>query len=421
VNKVQVEERYQTLYSLAKALNSLAPEVILRNFVETATRAVNAKGCSLLLFTPDKHQLIHTVSCGLSNDYLEKGPIKADTIIDDVLKGHPVVIADTDRDLRIQYKEQAKKEGIASMVSVPLMPSGEITGIMRVYTSEPRQFDEGDLDFLACLANMGAMALQRARVHEGLSKDLEERCQQIAEMTEERNRFLRFLSIAAHDLKAPLAAIQSYFGVFLGGYSGELNEKQKSMIERSSVRITELLKLISNLLDIPRIETGQLVQEMKECCLLDVINGCVAEMKDLAAQKGILLKTEIPAALSPVCGSSARLQQVFTNLVSNAINYTVQGEVLVRAIERDNEVQIDVMDSGIGIPPEDLPHIFTDFFRGSNVTSKGTGLGLSISKRIVEAHQGKIFCESPCTETKNGSRFSVVLPKLTTMERRQAS
>ena len=416
---MDIENRYQTLYSLAKALNSLAPEVVLNNFVETATQAVNAKGCSLLLFTPDKHQLVHTVSWGLSSDYLEKGPIRADRIIDDVLQGHPVVIADTSQDLRIQYKEQAKREGIASMVSVPLMPSGEITGIMRVYTSEPRQFNEGDLDFLACLANMGAMALQRARVYEGLSKDLEERCRQIAEMTEERNRFLRFLGVAAHDLKAPLAAIQSYFGVLLGGYSGELNEKQRAMIERSSVRITELLKLISNLLDIPRIETGQLVQEMKECSLLEVINSCVSEMKYMAVQKGIVLKTEIPAAFSPVSGSSARLKQVLTNLLSNAINYTPQGEVLVRALERESEVQIDVVDSGIGIPSEDLPHIFTDFFRASNVTSKGTGLGLSISKRIVEAHQGHISCESPCAETKTGSRFSVVLPKLTTMERRQ--
>lgn len=416
---MEIEHRYQTLYSLTKALNSLAPEVVLHNFVESTTKAVNARGCSLMLFTPDKSQLVHTVSWGLSSDYLEKGPVKSDSVIDQVLKGQAVVIVNANMDPRIQYKDQAKREGIASMLSIPLMPSGEVTGIMRVYTSEPRQFSDADIDFLSCLANMGAMALQRAAVHAALSKNLEERCKEIADMTEERNRFLRFLSVAAHDLKAPLAAIQSYFGVMLGGFSGDLNEKQRAMIERSSLRITELLKLISNLLDIPRIETGQLVQEMKECCLIDVINSCITEMRDLAAQKGLVLKAVLPPNVCPVYGSAPRLQQVITNLVNNAINYTSAGEVVVRATERDADVQIDVIDSGIGIPAEDLPHIFTDFFRASNVTSKGTGLGLSISKRIVEAHHGKIICESPCLETKAGSRFSFTLPKLSATERRQ--
>jgi signal transduction histidine kinase len=415
---MEVEQRYQTLYSLAKALNSLAPDVVLRNFVEITTEALGAKGCSLLLFTPDRRQLIHTVSCGLSSDYLEKGPIKADAIIGEVIKGQTVVIVDTTHDPRIQYKDQARKEGIASMVSVPLMPSGEIIGIMRVYTSQPREFRVPELDFLGCLANMGAMALQRANVYELLSNNLEERCREIAAMSEERDNFLRFLSVAAHDLKAPLAAIQSYFGVMLGGYSGELNEKQRSMIERSSTRITELLKLISNLLDIPRIETGQLVQEMKECDLVEIINNCVNEMKALAVQKSLALKTDIPAAVSPVYGSAARLQQVLTNLVSNAINYTSEGEILVRAVDRENEVQVDVIDSGIGIPPQEISNIFRDFFRASNATAKGTGLGLSISKRIVEAHRGTISCESPCAETQAGSRFSFSLPKLSALQGR---
>lgn len=413
------EHHYQTMYDLIKALSSLAPDVVLNNFVESVTKTIEAKGCSLMLFTPDKRQLIHTISYGLSNDYIEKGPVKSDAIIDEVLSGKAVEVLDVETDLRIQYKEQAKREGIASMLSIPLAPQGEFIGIMRIYTSEPRRFSADDIDFLNCLAGVGTISLQKARVYEELGKNLDERCKELAEMVEERNRFLRFLSIAAHDLKAPLSAIQSYFGVMLGGFSGELNEKQRAMIERSSVRITELLNLISNLLDIPRIETGQLVHEMKECSLLEVINNCLNEMRDLAAQKRLILKAELPDTLPLVYGSAPRLQQVITNLVNNAINYTQEGEVVVRTADGDADIRVDIIDTGIGIPSGDLSNIFTDFYRGSNVTTKGTGLGLSISKRIIEAHGGKIYCESPCQETKTGSRFFFVLPKPRKTERRQ--
>ena len=240
---------------------------------------------------------------------------------------------------------------------------------------------------------------------------LERVSQEAAKLEEEKNRFLRFLGIAAHDMKAPLAAIQSYFGVMLGGFSGALTEKQKSMIERSSIRITELMNLISDLLDIPRIETGQLVQEMKDISLRQVIRHSVSELRNLAKQKGLKLKTELPEDLPKVYGSVPRLQQVITNLVNNAINYTSEGTITVRVTDRNSGIQVEVMDTGIGIPAEDILRVFDDFFRASNVEAKGTGLGLSITRRIVESHGGKIWVESPNPETDTGSRFTFTLPK----------
>jgi len=212
-------------------------------------------------------------------------------------------------------------------------------------------------------------------------------------------------------MKAPLAAIQSYFGVMLGGFSGELGEKQRSMIERSSLRITQLMNLISDLLDIPRIETGQIVQEMKETSLRQVIRHSVSEMRNLAKQKNLKLTTELPEGLPRVYGSATRLQQVLTNLVNNAINYTTQGTITVRVTENNSDIKVEVMDTGIGIPAEDLPRIFDDFFRASNVEAKGTGLGLSITRRIIEAHGGKIWVESPYPGSDTGTRFTFTLPK----------
>ncbi len=392
---MEAEQCYKVLYDIAQKLNSnLAPQEVLRTIVESIRDAADAKGCSLMLLTPDRQQLIHTVDCGLSNWYVRKGPVRVDAAIAQALDGKPVAILDATADSRIQYRDQAKKEGVVSMLSLPLIRRGQVIGIVRIYTSEPRQFSDQEIDFFSTLANLGAVALERAELLE-----------------EEKKQFLRFVSIAAHDLKAPLSAIQSFLGVLLGGFAGELNEKQKHMMERASQRINELLNLISNLLDIPRIEVGQLVQEMTEVSLAQVVDSFVEEGCSLAGQKGIKFSVHIPPNLSCVYGASTRLQQVINNLVNNAISYTDEGEVVVRVVETDNEILVEVADTGCGIPPDDMPRLFEDFFRGSNVGPKGTGLGLSISRRIIEAHGGKIWAESPCAETGRGSKFCFTLFK----------
>ncbi|OGN99504.1 MAG: hypothetical protein A2Y58_03295 [Chloroflexi bacterium RBG_13_51_52] len=240
--------------------------------------------------------------------------------------------------------------------------------------------------------------------------ELERASGEIANLEEERSRFLRFIGMAAHDLKAPLTAIQGFLWVMLGGFAGEISEKQKNMLERSTHRVSELLTLISDLLDIPRIESGQIVQEMKDVSLRKVIKDSLDHQSGLATEKGIKLKVEIPEKLPKIKGSASRLQQVFTNLVNNAIKYTLEGSITVRVQENPRDVLVEIRDTGIGIPAEDMPRLFEDFFRASNVEVKGTGLGLSITKRIVEAHGGKIWAESPW-DGNAGTKFSFTLPK----------
>jgi signal transduction histidine kinase len=248
--------------------------------------------------------------------------------------------------------------------------------------------------------------------------ELEQASVEIAKLEEEKNRFLRFLGIAAHDLKAPLTAIQGFLWIMLGGYSGEITEKQRNMLERSTFRIKELLNLISDLLDIPRIETGQIVEEMKLVSLGKVIRASIGDLRETAKEKKLKLEVELPTALPKIYGSAPRLQQVVTNLLSNAINYTPEGSVTIRVSEGKKEMQVEVMDTGIGVPADDLPRLFEDFFRASNVETKGTGLGLSISRRIVEAHGGKIWVESPCPETGKGCKFTFTLPRKAENKRR---
>jgi signal transduction histidine kinase len=241
--------------------------------------------------------------------------------------------------------------------------------------------------------------------------ELEQASREVAKLEEERRHFARFLGVVAHDLQSPLVATQSFISYILEGFTGTITDGQRDLLERGVRRIDGLLTLITDLLDIPRIETGQVAREMREISLIEVVKRSLEGMDNLAQQKGITLKVELPENLPKINGASRRLQQVVTNLVSNAINYTNEGTVLVRVTDSDNDVRFEVIDSGIGVLPEDLPRLFTDFFRGSNAGSKGTGLGLSISKRIVEAHGGKIWVQSPDPETKKGSRFAFTLPQ----------
>ena len=164
----------ESLYETAAILNSArAPEALLHSIVESVAKALESKGCSLMLLTPDRKLLLHTVGYGLSDWYVRKGPVSADKSISEALEGKPIAIVDASKDERVQYQEQAKKEGIASILSVPMTLREEIIGVVRVYSAEPRHFTMDDIYFVGAIANLGAIALENARLYESLQKDYE--------------------------------------------------------------------------------------------------------------------------------------------------------------------------------------------------------------------------------------------------------
>lgn len=240
-------------------------------------------------------------------------------------------------------------------------------------------------------------------------KELEEANRKLVELDRLRTHFL---AIASHDLKAPLAAVQSYLQVILGGFVGEVSERQRGMLERSSTRIQELLKLINDLLDATRIEAGQIVQEMESIELRPVIENALENVRSQAEEKGLKLDLKLTDSPSKVRASARRLEQVLTNLLNNAVQFTPSGgEIQLSVEDFEDHLEISVRDTGIGISPEDLPRIFEEFYRGKGVETKGAGLGLAIAKKIVEAHGGRIWAESPDPKTGKGSKFTFTLPK----------
>ena len=177
---------YQSLYQLSTILNSArSPDDILHSLVEGVVKAMGAKACSLLLITPNEKVLVRTTAYGLSDWYNRKGPVSVDRSMSQTLKGKPVTVLDATTDDRVEYQKQVKREGIASILSVPVKLREEVIGVIRVYTSEPRRFTDADISFATAAANFGAIALESARFYETLQKDYDTLRQEIRRQSAE--------------------------------------------------------------------------------------------------------------------------------------------------------------------------------------------------------------------------------------------
>jgi signal transduction protein with GAF and PtsI domain len=162
----------QNLYSLAATLNSAgSPADVIHSIVKSVTTAMSAKGCSLMLLTPDNKILLHTAAYGLSDWFVRKGPVIVDQSMAYTLAGNPLALLDAATDDRVQYHKQIREEGIASVLSVPVKLRDNVIGVMRVYTSQTYQFTDDDIAFASMAANFGAMALESARFYNTLQKD----------------------------------------------------------------------------------------------------------------------------------------------------------------------------------------------------------------------------------------------------------
>jgi PAS domain S-box-containing protein len=218
-----------------------------------------------------------------------------------------------------------------------------------------------------------------------------------------------FVGTVSHELRTPLTAIKGFIELVLDGDAGSVPETQREFLEVAARNADRLGALINDILDVSRIESQRLEIRTEPTDLRVVLEEVAATFRVMAHNKGLILRHEVPS-LPPVIGDAARLVQVFSNLVSNAIKYTPKGEVGIRAGVAPGGVEVVVHDSGIGMTQEELGQLFTKFFRGRSpvvTESGGTGLGLVIAKAIVEKHQGSIRVESRPGE---GTSFRVLLP-----------
>jgi two-component system, sensor histidine kinase and response regulator len=221
------------------------------------------------------------------------------------------------------------------------------------------------------------------------------------------------ITMVSHQLRSPLVAIQQYFEVLLSGIAGGLEDKSREMIRRASERLTGLLELVNDWLQLARFDAGGLVAKLQPVDLRVVLDRLIDFLAPLAREYDVTLEWGDPPRTGiAALGDEASLEQVFTNLLHNGIIYNKRsGRVQVRLGEDGDDVTVEIRDTGIGIAAEHLPLIFDQFYRihrSEETKAKGSGLGLAIVKQIVDAHRGRVEVSS---EPGSGTAFTVRLPK----------
>jgi len=297
-----------------------------------------------------------------------------------------------------QPRKVVEALGPRSLICVPLAASGKPIGALTLVTSDSssRRFNIADLSLAADLARRAAIVVEHARLFH-----------QAQEATRARDDVL---AVVAHDLRNPLNTVSMAVSLMLESTPPERvqERRQVEILRRAADRMNAM---IQDLLDVKRMESGRLNIDAKPESPSGLINDTIDMLRPLAAGSTIRLETSIEDNLPAVLADSARIQQVLSNLVGNAVKFTPRaGRITVCAECVGNEVRFGVIDTGPGIPAEQLPHIFGRFWQAKTSDRRGIGLGLAIAKGIVEAHNGRIWVES---HVGLGSTFYFTLPSTT--------
>jgi signal transduction histidine kinase len=382
------------LYNMLKKMNQCTE---LQDLMDLATRnaatIMGAKGASIKLLDESRKKLTFASAYGLSQNYLAKGAIELEKsmINRKIIEGSYFAVGKIAEEKYFQYPEDLRKEGVASMVSFPLRVEKRAMGVFSVYSDKTYYFQDSDIEFFSLMGDLAALAIETLRSE--LNKSW-------------------FVRKAAHELRSPFTAVHGMLGVMRNEYLGPLNEKQKETLMKSERRLEMLGTLVDDLLKLglKRTEVDKgIIHPIDGARIMKDLNTF---FQDYASQKGVDIRFEIEDPLPQLMADEKLIDELFVNLISNAIKYTPMGGQVRVSLSKESEiyVRLEVQDTGIGIPEEDMSRLFTEFFRAKNAkafTQEGTGLGLVIVKEILDFIRGTIQVES---ETGKGTRFMVRLP-----------
>jgi signal transduction histidine kinase len=330
---------------------------------------------------------------------IDKGTAIGRTLVEGKIAHIPDVLADSE----YTYVEGQKLGGFRTLLAVPLLREGTPIGVFALGRRAVRPFADKQIELVQTFADQAAIAIENVRLFD----EIQDKSRQLEVASQHKSQFLANMS---HELRTPLNAILGYTELMADGIYGELPEKTMGVLKRLESNGRHLLGLINDVLDLSKIEAGQLILELSDYSLEDIAQTVRSTLEPLAADKKLAFKVEVAPKLPPGHGDGRRLAQVVINLVGNAIKFTDTGEVVIKASATDSSFHVSVCDTGPGISAADQAKLFQEFQQADNAITRkkgGTGLGLAISKRIIEMHGGKIWVES---QLGHGSTFAFTLP-----------
>ncbi|HEX3418311.1 MAG TPA: GAF domain-containing sensor histidine kinase, partial [Stellaceae bacterium] len=315
----------------------------------------------------------------------------------------PIQLAELAQRPSAPLRDASLAAGFHSALIVPLVGAERILGAIILMRQEAGEFPAETVRLMQTLASQSVLAIQNAR----LFREIADKSEQLALASQHKSQFLANMS---HELRTPLNAILGYAELLVDGIYGVLPDRPRGVLDRIQNNGKHLLALINDVLDLAKIEAGQLTLTLEDYSVPEVVKSVVTATEPLAASKGLKFTAALPDGLPMAHGDARRVSQVLLNLVGNAIKFTDKGEVEIRAMVDKGQFVLTVRDTGPGIADADQERIFGEFQQidNSNTRKKGgTGLGLAISKRMVEMQGGTISVDSVLG---HGSTFRVVLP-----------
>jgi signal transduction histidine kinase len=340
------------------------------------------------------------------DEYMRSHPIEPDggTVAGRVLlESKPIQILDLQSDPEYTMVGAARRAGFHTVLGLPLLREGNPIGVVILARKTVRAFTDKQIELATTFADQAVIAIENVRLFD----EIQDKSQQLEIASQHKSQFLANMS---HELRTPLNAILGYTELILDNIYGETPEKMREVLDRLQANGKHLLGLINDVLDLSKIEAGQLMLDLADYSLKEVVHTVFTAVESLANGKKLALITDVAPNLPTGRGDERRLAQVLLNLVGNAIKFTDKGEVAIRATASDGSFTVTVRDTGPGIAPSDQCKIFEEFQQAdSSITRKkgGTGLGLSIAKRIIEMHGGRMWVES---DVGKGSTFAFAIP-----------
>ena len=399
----------RALGEVSQAVNStLDLETVLATIVTKAAQLSGTEAGAIYVFDDKQRDFHLRATFGMEQELIDAITQQHIDMSDPnvaavMTEGQPIQVADLRDEVTTELNEITLRAGYRARLVAPLIRGEDFVGMLVVRRKSPGAFAQNIVDLMKTFAAQSALAIQNAR----LFHDIEDKGRQLEVASQHKSQFLANMS---HELRTPLNAILGYTELISDGAYGEPSDKMLEALKRLEVNGRHLLGLINDVLDLSKIEAGQLQLELSDYSVCDIAQTVHSTLQPLAADKKLSFKVEVPDRLPAGHGDARRLTQVLINLVGNAIKFTDAGEVAIKAEANNGAFYVSVHDTGPGISVADQGKLFREFQQADNAITKkkgGTGLGLAISKRIIELHGGRIWVES---EPGRGSTFAFTLP-----------